>query len=91
MTVRGARRRRAVDRGFVLSDHADWPGLQTAIRETQAEKVYVTHGTVPAMVRYLRDQSVDAYPLETTYVGESNDRDVDDAMDSAETAQENAS
>ncbi len=31
MQLRGARRRRGVDRGFVLSDHADWPGLMSAI------------------------------------------------------------
>jgi putative mRNA 3-end processing factor len=44
MMVRGARRQRAVDRGFVMSDHADWPELNTAIRETGADTVYVTHG-----------------------------------------------
>jgi putative mRNA 3-end processing factor len=44
MMVRGARRQRAVDRGFVLSDHADWPELLTAIRATEAETVYVTTG-----------------------------------------------
>src|SRR5690606_29493942 len=31
MAVRGGRRRRALDRGFVVSDHADWPGLMEAI------------------------------------------------------------
>ena len=44
MMVRGARRQRAVDRGFVLCDHADWPELNEAIRATEAETVYVTHG-----------------------------------------------
>jgi Predicted exonuclease of the beta-lactamase fold involved in RNA processing len=44
MMVRGARRQRAIDRGFVLSDHADWPELNQAIRATGAETVYVTHG-----------------------------------------------
>ncbi|MGL5094595.1 MAG: ligase-associated DNA damage response exonuclease, partial [Planctomycetia bacterium] len=49
MQIRGSRRRRAVDRGFVLSDHADWPGLLTAIHETGAEKILVTHGYVATL------------------------------------------
>ena len=32
------------DRGFVLSDHADWPGLLAAIAATEAETVWLTHG-----------------------------------------------
>ncbi len=51
MQLRGTRRRRGVDRGFVLSDHADWPGLQQAITATGAQRVIVTHGNVPVMVR----------------------------------------
>lgn len=51
MLLRGARRRRAVDRGFVLSDHADWPGLMHAIKATGATRVIVTHGHVDIMVR----------------------------------------
>ena len=73
MAVRGARRRRAVDRGFVLSDHADWPGLQTAIGATGAERVFVTHGFVPVMVRWLREQGLDAQPLATEFGGEEGD------------------
>src|SRR5204863_327946 len=55
MMVRGARRQRAIDRGFVLSDHADWPELQTAISETKAETIYVTHGFAPEVVRWLNE------------------------------------
>src|SRR6185295_20403985 len=50
MQLRGARRRRSVDRGFALSDHADWPGLQRAIAATGAERVFVTHGYSSVMV-----------------------------------------
>lgn len=71
MMVRGARRQRAVDRGFVLSDHADWPELLTAIRETAAETVYVTHGFAPEMVRYLNETGVHAVPLKTQFVGDA--------------------
>ena len=75
MQVRGARRRRGVDRGFVLSDHADWPGLQRAIAATGAERVIVTHGSVPVMVRWLREQGLDAGAFATEYGGEGDDDD----------------
>ncbi len=67
MRLRGTRRRRGVDRGFVLSDHADWPGLQTAVRESGAERVIVTHGQVEPMVRWLREQGLQAAAFETQY------------------------
>ena len=70
MMIRGARRQRAVDRGFVLSDHADWPELQTAIKETGAETVYVTHGFIDEMVRWLNESGQHAVPLRTQFVGE---------------------
>lgn len=70
MMVRGARRQRAVDRGFVLSDHADWPELLKAIKSTEAETVYVTHGFVPELVRYLDETGVNAVPLKTQFVGD---------------------
>ena len=73
MQVRGARRRRGVDRGFVLSDHADWPCLQRAIAATGAERVIVTHGSVPVMVRWLREQGLDAGAFATEYGGEGDD------------------
>ena len=70
MMVRGARRQRAVDRGFVVSDHADWPELQTAIAATEAEMVYVTHGFAPEMVRWLREQGTNAVELKTHFMGD---------------------
>jgi len=68
--VRGARRQRAIDRGFVLSDHADWPELMTAIRESEAETVYVTHGFAPEVVRWLNENGTNAVPLKTQFVGD---------------------
>src|SRR6266540_2426572 len=53
MQLRGARRRRGIDRGFVLSDHADWPGLLSAIQATGAERVWVTHGYTSVVARWL--------------------------------------
>ncbi|MEK8029493.1 ligase-associated DNA damage response exonuclease [Ideonella sp. DXS29W] len=67
MQLRGARRRRAVDRGFVLSDHADWPGLQRAIAATGAERVIVTHGYEAIMVRWLEEQGLQAGAFQTEY------------------------
>ena len=76
MQLRGARRRRGVDRGFVLSDHADWPGLMSAIRATEAPRVIVTHGSIPVMVRWLRQVGLDASGFDTEY-GNEDDAAVD--------------
>jgi len=67
MQVRGARRRRSVDRGFVLSDHADWPGLLRVIAATGASRVIVTHGFESAMVRWLGEHGYDAGAFATEY------------------------
>lgn len=75
MQLRGARRRRSVDRGFVLSDHADWPGLQRAIRATGAQRVIVTHGYEAVMVRWLREQGLEAGAFETEYGAEEDGRE----------------
>lgn len=71
MTLRGARRRRGADRGFVLSDHADWPGLLQAIALTGAENIYVTHGYTSIFSKYLDNQGLNAVELVTEYEGEA--------------------
>ncbi len=73
MQLRGTRRRRGVDRGFVLSDHADWPGLQRAIAATGAARVIVTHGYEAVMVRWLRERGLDAASFRTEYGDEALD------------------
>ena len=70
MQIRGIRRRRAVDRGFSLSDHADWPGLLSAIAATGAARVYVTHGYSDPLVRWLCERGLDAHTLKTQFTGE---------------------
>ena len=72
MQVRGNRRRRSLDRGFALSDHADWPGLVAAIRATGAERILATHGSAGALTRYLRETGLDARTLETAYGDEED-------------------
>ena len=70
MTFRGARRRRAIDKGFVLSDHCDWQGLLKAIEGTGCEKVICTHGYTEIFSRFLREKGYDARTEETQYEGE---------------------
>lgn len=72
MTFRGARRRRAIDKGFVLSDHCDWDGLLESINATGAEKVICTHGYSDIFSRYLREQGYDARTEETQYGDEED-------------------
>lgn len=63
MTVRGVRRRRSVDRGFLLSDHVDWPGLLQTIRESRCEHCWLTHGYAEIVARFLMERGVDAQSL----------------------------
>lgn len=79
MRLRGARRRRGVDRGFVLSDHADWPALLRTINETGAERVIVTHGYASVLARYLKEQGLQASAWETRYMDEPADTATDQA------------
>jgi len=73
MQVRGNRRRRGVDQGFVLSDHADWPGLIDAIAATGATRVDATHGSVGPLTRFLSESGLDARVLPTGYGEEDAD------------------
>jgi putative mRNA 3-end processing factor len=73
MLVRGARRRRALDRGFPLSDHVDWPSLLHVIEETGAAEVWVTHGFTGPVVRWLTEHGVEARAVQTRFEGERDD------------------
>jgi putative mRNA 3-end processing factor len=70
MSIRGAKKRRAADRGFVLSDHADWNGLISAITATGCERVYLTHGYTASFSRYLTEVGFDAHEVHTLYGGD---------------------
>lgn len=86
MTVRGTRRWQSVDRGFVVSDHADWDGLLETVRRTGASFVGVTHGYSSAFARYLREhEGIEAEPVSTRYTGETQE-----TSEAAETEQEAA-
>ncbi|MDQ6664643.1 MAG: DNA ligase-associated DEXH box helicase, partial [Acidobacteriota bacterium] len=73
MRIRGARRRRSIDRGFIVCDHADWPGLLSAIEATGAERILVTHGYRSALVRWLNENGKQAEALETQFEGERDE------------------
>mgnify|MGYP001799336727 CR=1 FL=1 len=70
MQIRGMKRRRAVQRGFIMSDHADWEGLNAAVDATGAERVFVTHGYQSVFSRYLTEKGYDAREVITEYEGE---------------------
>jgi putative mRNA 3-end processing factor len=73
MALRGAKRRRAADRGFIMSDHADWNGLVSAIDATGCECVYLTHGYTASFTRYLNEIGFNAREVHTLYGGEEED------------------
>jgi len=80
MRIRGNRRRRGYDRGFVLSDHVDWPGLIRTIEETGARRILATHGRTDVLVAYLRQRGLYAAPLATEYADSAEaEADIDES------------
>lgn len=77
MRLRGIRRRRGVERGFVISDHADWPGLNAAIAATGAGTVFVTHGYTGVFRRWLEAQGYDAHILATEFADDDAEEEHD--------------
>jgi len=72
MRVRGTRRRKGYDRGFVLSDHADWPALLRTVEEAGAPRVLVTHGYTEELARFLRERGLESGVLATHFEGEAD-------------------
>jgi putative mRNA 3-end processing factor len=77
MRVRGTRRRRALDRGFALSDHVDWPSLTGTVLATGAECVWVTHGTREPLVRWLTEKGLQAKAIGAHWKGEEDEEPVE--------------
>lgn len=73
MQVRAGRRWRSADAGFALSDHADWPGLLSAIEATEAEKVFVTHGFTATFSKYLNEIGIASEEVKTQYGNEEEE------------------
>jgi putative mRNA 3-end processing factor len=72
MRLRGNRRRKGYERGFVISDHADWPSLVRTVQETGCKKVYFTHGNTDTIVKYLNEMGIKAYDLKLPYDNEED-------------------
>jgi putative mRNA 3-end processing factor len=70
MALRGTRRRRNPDIGFILSDHADWNGLNQAVEATSADHIYVTHGYRNALAGWFNEKGKNASVLDTEFMGE---------------------
>lgn len=81
MQVRGMRRRRNIDRGFVLSDHADWPALLRMVHASGASRVGVTHGFTGPLSRYLRERGLESFVVATRFVGDA-EADSEDSSES---------
>jgi putative mRNA 3-end processing factor len=75
MRIQGIRRRKVLDRGFVLSDHADWPGLLSAIEATRAETVGAHHGYAAPLARWLQERGKEAFILPSPHKSEERDRE----------------
>ncbi|MCK8479834.1 ligase-associated DNA damage response exonuclease [Psychroserpens algicola] len=76
MQIRGNRRWQSVDAGFPISDHADWNGLISAVKATEAEKVYVTHGSQATFSKYLNEIGINSEEVITEY-GTNEDENVE--------------
>lgn len=81
MALRGARRRKAVDRGFVLSDHSDWDELNQAVKASKASEVYVTHGYTEVFSRWLNENGIKAHAVKTQYQGELAELEINENED----------
>lgn len=75
MQVRGNRRWKGVDAGFPVSDHADWNGLLVAVKASEAEKVYVTHGSQATFSKYLNEIGIPSSEVKTEYGVEEEEKE----------------
>ncbi len=92
MQLRGARRRKGADRGFIMSDHCDWDQLNTAVRGTGAENVYVTHGYKSIYAKWLQSNyGLNATEVDTLYVGEQVEGELGEANETTENTDTNES
>lgn len=83
MQIRGNRRWKGVDAGFAVSDHADWNGLLSAVKATEAQKVYVTHGSQAVFSKYLNEIGIESQEVITEYGTEDNEDAKDQSLTTA--------
>ena len=63
MSIRALRKRYGYDKGFAISDHADWEAILKTLKETEAKNVFFHHGDSEAFNRYLKE----TYPINVLY------------------------
>ena len=56
MSIRALKKRSGFDKGFTISDHADWNGLIKTIKESEAKRVFLNHGDGESLANFLRDK-----------------------------------
>ena len=57
MSIRALRKRSGYDKGFPISDHADWDGILKTVYESEAKNVFFHHGDSEALNRYLNEKN----------------------------------
>ena len=56
MSIRALRRRSGYDKGFAISDHADWDGILEVVKNSEAKNVFFHHGDSEALSKYLSEK-----------------------------------
>lgn len=67
MAIRGFRNRAGGGKGFILSDHADWKGLNQAVSECRAQRVITTHGYTAVFARHLSEMGIQGDEAKTEF------------------------
>ena len=57
MSIRAFKKRSGYDKGFSISDHADWLSILKTIKESKAKNVFFHHGDSEALSRYLEEKN----------------------------------
>lgn len=74
--MRGWRRRRSMDQGFVISDHVDWNSLLEAVKQSEAEQIWVDHGYSEVVARYLNEIGYQAVSIDTKHESADTDQEL---------------
>ena len=53
MSIRALRKRSGYDKGFAISDHADWDGILEVVKNSEAKNIFFHHGDSEALSQYL--------------------------------------
>lgn len=82
MRVRARARQHGVELPLIISDHADWRGLQHTILASGASEVWVTHGEEDALVHWCLGRGLRARPLRIVGYGDEDGEGAPDERNS---------